>query len=474
MAEFYLTPSLVRKVWKNLYTGEAPILDREHLRQVSEKADEINRSIINRAYMPSLGHGYLGIEKGNGVTRFIPLLSKEDMAVYYQLCGDIGDVVIRNVKNVYGGWQAIPTQGLVSGLASLALTNRDAVYYQQNYYSSSFSSAAWFQQYRSFNDAITDLINNGLSGNFVATTDIANFYDSIETTKLMRKLRREDSSLHDHIDLLEVFLGYWNRRSSGYHPSTRGIPQEIISDASRNLSHFYLQEFDERFIEYCSSKGLTYLRWADDITLFGRSRQSLEAAIHTASQLLLRDGLNLSAPKTKFYSRRDFEKYRGLKFLAAVQLKDISAFRRELFRAVNATHPVKIDTIFRAAVGFWGRSARGRDENIRNLILGILNKNPSLFGTLNTRQMLSLVKISRSPVAALENMVKIVTSRDATSPKARLISMLRSSAVSLERSGISRANMLKALNVIERSSSDSEVILTYCIPKAKEKLTEDS
>lgn len=303
MSEFEITTELTRKVWQQLRKGDVPGVGRYEESGLVDWVESINKELSIHSYMPSVVHGYLGIEKNLGVTRFIPLLTKEDMSIYYHICGALGSSVIRDVPNIYGGWRSIPS------MPTMVRNNpweAAARHYDQNYYSTQFSSAAWFQQFRNFNEALRDLVGNGNIGNYVVKTDIANFYDSIDVGNLIRKLRKDTPKLTEHINLLELFLGCWNRRTSGYQTSSRGIPQEIISDGSRNLSHYYLQDFDAKFIEYCEARGLVYLRWADDILVFGSSRKALETAVHNASKLLLADGLNLNASKTNIFSRRDF------------------------------------------------------------------------------------------------------------------------------------------------------------------------
>ncbi|PLS19806.1 hypothetical protein C0U40_19895, partial [Amylibacter cionae] len=110
----------------------------------------------------------------------------------------------------------------------------------------------WLDEFRSFTQLIRKLTKTASSGTYVATTDVANFYDSIEIPRLIERLRRDmPSDSHEEIELLEVFLGLWDRRTTGYSRSSKGIPQEIISDGSRFLSHYYLQDFDEDFGQYC-------------------------------------------------------------------------------------------------------------------------------------------------------------------------------------------------------------------------------
>ncbi len=291
MKQFQISKGLTRKVWEHLQSSLVPIVAGADLLNLDSQVDELNRALRSNDYMPGTGHGYFGVEKRVGVTRFLPILSRIDMAVYYQLCGELGDIVLVNRPDIYGGWQVVPQPEASAELGRNSKKEIISARYQQGYFQDTLSNAAWFQGFRSFTQLIREIINSKDGyGNFVAVTDIANFYDSIDVSRLILKLRTKLPEYTSHLEALQIFLNYWNRRSTGYQPSTRGIPQEIISDGSRNLSHFYLQDFDDAFSEYCAKNGLRYVRWADDMLIFGSSPQRLEAALHKASRMLLAEG----------------------------------------------------------------------------------------------------------------------------------------------------------------------------------------
>lgn len=462
--KFRVTESLTAKVWSHLSNSDVPgcgSLDQAHM---EDWVKEINNEIYIHSYIPSVVHGYLGIEKNFGVTRFIPIITKEDMAVYYHICGEIGERVIKDVENIYGGWRSIPTS---SGQDSTDI-EEEAALFQENYFSSPFSNAAWFQQFQSFNELVRNLVGSGAVGNYVVKTDVANFFDSIDIGRLTRKLRGQAPELNEHINLLEVFLGYWNRRTSGYQQSSRGIPQEIISDGSRNLSHFYLQDFDRKFKLYCEHRRLVYIRWHDDILIFGPSPKSLESAVYNASKLLLSEGLNLNASKTKAFSRREFEQYRGLRALSAIENRDREGFRRELSIALKAhrTNPIKLDTIFRAAIGFSHKVGAEPSSFETRTVFELLKKNPHFIGSLNSTQLFRLITLSGNPKVTFSYLIRQVSSREASAPKATMLSLVRKTSKSLQRIGISRSDQERSIAELRRSSEDSELLNNLCIPYA--------
>lgn len=465
-----ISTSLTRKVWRQLSRSQVPIVNPAHMSGIFSWCKEINSQIRTHSYVPGIGHGYLGVEKNRGVTRFIPILSKEDIAVYYQICGELGDAVIRDVSGIYGGWRAIPTPRNTARLAQTRRSENNLAGYQQNYFTSTFSNAAWFSQFRSFNDVIASLVKSRNFGRYVIKTDIANFYDSIDIRRLTTKLMYDAPEYPTHISILEMFLNFWNRRTVGYQPSTRGIPQEIISDGSRNLSHYYLQDFDERFMEYCSAENLRYIRWADDILIYGQSHSALESSVYNASKLLLADGLNLSAPKTQIFTVRDFARFRGLNVLQSIEQKDQTGFQKAIreMRKLPKGTPVRLDTIFRATIGYTADLRSRASSFERSFLLDTVVDHPEFVGGLNTKQLFRLVATSDIPNQMFQRIKKLALMSQITAPKANLLMLIREVGPDLERTGIPKRTISKCVKDISEST-DSEIIHSFCVPPAVEK-----
>lgn len=471
MKQVQISKGLTRKVWQKLETSLVPIVSKDHLLKLDAEVDDLNFKIRSNSYMPGTGHGYFGVEKRLGVTRFLPILSRTDMAVYYQLCGELGDLVLIDRPGIYGGWQVVPQLKGTENLDRISRNEVISARYQQGYFQDTLSNAAWFQGFKSFTQLITKIINSKEGyGNYVAVTDIANFYDSIDVYRLVSKLRDKLPEYSSHLELLQVFLNFWNRRSTGYQASTKGIPQEIISDGSRNLSHFYLQDFDENFSTYCGHEGLRYVRWADDMLIFGPSPQKLEAAIHKASRMLLTEGLNLSAPKTKIMGKRQYSNYRGLDVLDSINAKNVDEYRRHrevAMRRHRNGDGLKLDTIFRASLGFLAQRMRSVTVNDRNFLWDTITDNPELLGSMNAQQCLSFVRLTDSPSRGFAKLVNTALLKDVSAPKAILVSLIRDHSKRLEKLGISKATQLNALDDIFRKSADSVLIQNWCIPTAR-------
>lgn len=468
MNKIIISPRLTRKVWKKLAESNAPVSRYSDLKNSINFSAEYTDLLNSNSYFPQVPYGYIGLEKNLGVTRFIPILKKEDMAVYYQLCAEIGDQVIENIDGIYGGWKFVKTPGSLRELSQELKLEEISKAYHQGYFSETFSSAAWFQQYKSYTDLITRICSQE-TDSFIAKTDIANFYDSIDISILMQKLQRKIPDYWRHLDLLEIFLGHWNRNTLGYKRSSKGIPQEILSDASRNLSHFYLSDFDRLVIEFAERHNIKYIRWADDILFIGRSPRKLEDIIYFASQTLLKDGLNLNASKTSIFHVREFARYRALDILRTVADKDIESFRKELQKGLQwSSKPgktIKIDTVFRASLGLFGEFPDLVTKKEHRFWMETLNKNQNLLGSLNSRQMYRLIKLSGNPLKSFRIITYSAKQKQATAPKAALLSLIRTAKNQLNNLKISDTELKTAITSIFHSTDDP-VIRDICVQEA--------
>ena len=462
--------NLTREVWQKLNDGPVPIVRLSDFPSLKSFVSDYNRRLNNRSYVPDVVHGYLGLQKGSGVTRFLPILTKEDMAVYYHLCGQIGDKVLKKEPYIFGGWRSIPASSGGSKKSSDEEKEREAKAFQAGYFFDTFSSTMWLEQFRSFTQLIRELAKSSSSGPYVATTDIANFYDSIEIPRLIRKLRRDSNGeLHEEIELLEVFLTLWNRRTTGYSSSSKGIPQEIISDGSRFLSHYYLQDFDENFKSYCTKRRLLYVRWADDMIIFGPSKKALEHAIHSASRLLLTEGLNLNAHKTNIYSRSELARNRGLDLLAAIDARNATDFRRKLRSAIawkRKGNPLRLDTVFRASLGYTFRLGNKANTFEKNFLFETVDEEPDILATLNDVQLIRLISIADDSKEMFLKIRESCLSRPYAGARANFLLLIRKRSKGLVRLGISARLQISSVEMIEKESADSEIIRNICVTPA--------
>src|ERR1035437_2389495 len=66
--------------------------------------EELYKEIYERKYYPSVPSCYIDRDKGNGVTRVIPVFTLKDYCVYYYCIKKIEDKIAYNrVENTFGG-----------------------------------------------------------------------------------------------------------------------------------------------------------------------------------------------------------------------------------------------------------------------------------------------------------------------------------------------------------------------------------
>ncbi|MBP2476740.1 hypothetical protein JOF53_005612 [Crossiella equi] len=125
---------------------------------------------------------------------------------------------------------------------------------------------------------------------FLATTDIASFYEHIDISILSDDIRR--LGVQEWISVaLRQFLEAFNGLSSAW-----GIPQG--SDMSGLLANLYLTQFDEEI----RRSGFKHFRYSDDTYIFGPDEDSLRGVLISANRTLRHRHLNIAGSKTAIVS----------------------------------------------------------------------------------------------------------------------------------------------------------------------------
>lgn len=270
-------------------------------------SEQIERLLINNDYSPSVPRFIIDYDKGNGVSRPVPVFNPIDYGVYYFCIKQLEEnIAINRVEGTYGGWSL---GGKIRHLEDEAYEIEDIDYPLTQ----SLTPAAWARYYGDYNGKILNYINSLDSNDYIAVElDIANFYDTIRLDILENKLRlasrKENSTV---IDLLFHFLKNSNKQIHLFHAQSTGIPQDMIADCSRLLANFYLQDYDLAVSKYCSEHGIKYLRYADDQILFIPKGMNYKEAVKFCSNSLYRLGLNVNQKKVKIYELDELLRHRG-------------------------------------------------------------------------------------------------------------------------------------------------------------------
>lgn len=85
---FELQYRFTRKILKKLHDSSVPIVSKDQLvkSEVDKEILEIKDQFRLSQYLADTNHGFLGINKSHGVTRFIPIITSRDLLIYYYIC----------------------------------------------------------------------------------------------------------------------------------------------------------------------------------------------------------------------------------------------------------------------------------------------------------------------------------------------------------------------------------------------------
>lgn len=147
----------------------------------------------------------------------------------------------------------------------------------------------WKLQYGLFQKTYLDLIDEGNS--WVAETDIAAFYETIEHAKLYEILIENNFIDELTLGYLKQYLPVWSAvRVSKL--AKRGVPQGCL--ASDLFANIFLYEFDHEF----STQEFHYLRYVDDVRIVGRTKASVQRGLIQVDIFLKSLGILLQTKKT--------------------------------------------------------------------------------------------------------------------------------------------------------------------------------
>ncbi len=239
---------------------------------------------------------YLVMNKGNNVTRILPVFSIKTICLYHYLIRNIEDDLVKNrIDGTFGGYR-IGNSFLKKEKNELDLSAL---------YMLTINPAAWSKEWKSYQDFVFKYYNENEFDSIVMF-DIANFYDSVNLSRLEHKARLAVTSSDDKIiNLLFFILKNWNYRLNKYKENYSGLPQNEVGDESRILANFYLQDYDAYIKKKCDEVGAKYLRYSDDTIIYGKGIKVVEKLLWQASKYLNKEGLNINVSKVKFFQNEE-------------------------------------------------------------------------------------------------------------------------------------------------------------------------
>lgn len=260
--------------------------------------------IKSARYAPSIPEAEIIMDKGHGVARTIPVFCIEDYLVFYFCIKELEDVVSGNrTEHTFGGWTL---GGTLRRLEEIDV-EFDTGFSSARY---AFNPRAWTAAFGEFNSLLFAQLETG-SYTHVVQFDLSNFYDCIRLDILERWIR-EDSPAEKGwvIALLFYFLNQWNRRNTGLHPQTVGLPQDALADCSRLLANYYLQRYDKFASALCAKAGARYFRYADDQMILLNGLAQADTLMLLLTRNLDRHGLRVNQKKVEMWTARELQRTR--------------------------------------------------------------------------------------------------------------------------------------------------------------------
>ena len=292
-----------RDFWKVFKDCAFPITVPETSADRKRLLENVYESIRSARYAPSIPEAEIVINKGHGVARTVPVFCIEDYCVYYFCIKELEDVLcVNRTKNTFGGWSL--------GGKRRRQENFEIECELTDYGRYSFNPHAWTQAFGQFNSLLFSQLD-ACKYSHVLQFDLANFYDSVRLDMLERWVREEaDSKKGWIITLLFYLLNQWNRRNTGLHPQSVGLPQDVLADCSRILANYYLQKYDQYAEALCLKSGALYFRYADDSMILLNAPDIREGLLLLITRRLDRFGLRVNQKKVHLWKASELEVHR--------------------------------------------------------------------------------------------------------------------------------------------------------------------
>ena len=158
---------------------------------------------------------------------------------------------------------------------------------------------------------------------FVAKADVDEFFDTINQQKLLTILQRivVDRKI---ITLIALFLKNGMLKNHKWIDKTKGVYQgDVLSPV---LSNIYLHSFDEAL----EKEGIDFVRYADDMLFFAKSRKGARRKLAKATAFLKALDLSFGEEKSYIASLEEGFEFLGLRFRGDEVLMDNAKFQKKL------------------------------------------------------------------------------------------------------------------------------------------------
>lgn len=140
---------------------------------------------------------------------------------------------------------------------------------------------------------------------YLATSDIAAYFENIQLPILRDQLIQLFSDEAELVNLLCHFFETWTDRTPDGRPHHRGIPQGNF--ISSFLGNIFLKPLDDEMTRLGRQIGIAYYRYMDDVRVFSKDHDAARKSILIMARKLRELHLNVQSAKTKIYDERQGE-----------------------------------------------------------------------------------------------------------------------------------------------------------------------
>ena len=167
---------------------------------------------------------------------------------------------------------------------------------------------AWYRLWPEFDERTRELFRKE-GYRFLATSDIAAYFENIQLPILRDQLLKHVHGEPEIVNLLIHFLETWAERTGDGRAHFRGIPQGNF--ISSFLGNFFLLPLDESLVEFCAARNAIYYRYMDDVRVFTKGRDDARVAVLRMARRLRELHLNVQTAKTRIYdeSRKEVSSF---------------------------------------------------------------------------------------------------------------------------------------------------------------------
>ena len=223
-----------------------------------------------------------------------------------------------------------------------------------------------FRKGKSPYKAIRRVQDNLKRFNHIAKADIQNFFDTIDHTILINKLHKiiKDKKI---IHLIAYYISQGTLLKNHWVDKSEGIYQgDVLSPL---LSNIYLNDFDF----YLVSKNIEFVRYADDMLFFGKSKEQVSHARRVASDYLQKLKLHFNPKKTYLSNIDKGFSYLGVSFLENRVSIDTVKLARKIEKLKQETKklPLKqsVEKLNQKVIGFKNYYAKLIDDEVQFTLL---------------------------------------------------------------------------------------------------------